>query len=156
MHSQGVLHRDLSAANIFLDFEACIVMGDLGLAKRVAASDANDELATTICGTPDFFSPELICGKPYGRGSDAWAVGVILFNLLTLERPFQASVMLKLAQQIVDGKPSEAAQRKLELARRNYPPELCALASRDGLLNPDASRRTTLERVLELYPLEPC
>ena len=86
MHSNGVLHRDLSTSNVFLDFYANVVMGDLGLAKRVAvtSTDMSDALAVTTCGTPDFLSPELVRGKPYGAPSDAWAVGCILFQLLTL------------------------------------------------------------------------
>ena len=71
-----------------------------------------------------------------------------------LERPFQASVMLDLARQIVNVELDETAQRAL--GGCSHPPELRALATRDGLLHPDVKERTTLERVLELYPLEPC
>ena len=66
----------------------------------------------------DFFSPELVCGKPYGRASDAWAVGVILFNLLTLERPFQAIKMIELARLIVNSELEEAKQRALTCGHR--------------------------------------
>ena len=101
MHSHGVLHRDISTNNVFLDFYANLVIGDLGLAKRVAvcSADTNDALAVTTCGTPDFLSPELVQGQPYGAPSDAWAVGIVLFNLLSLSRPFWHTSILGLARQ---------------------------------------------------------
>ena len=75
----------------------------MGLAKRVAvcSTDMDNALAVTTCGTPDFLSPELVLGKPYGAPSDAWAVGCILFKLLTLQPPFRHSSILGLARQIV-------------------------------------------------------
>lgn len=154
MHEQGVLHRDISTSNVFLDFGGDILVGDLGLSKRVVMGGPSeaDELATSAVGTPDFLSPELVRGEPYGRPSDAWAVGVILFNLLTLERPFQAASVTRLCRHIADYAVCSAAQTVLDSCE--HPPELCALASRGGLLNPEVATRTSLLRVLEIYPLE--
>ena len=74
MHSHGMLHRDISTNNVFLDFFANVVLGDLGLAKRVAvcSTDMNDALAVTTCGTPDFLSPELV-STPLGGFTPARA-----------------------------------------------------------------------------------
>ena len=127
MHSHGVLHRDISLNNVFLDFYANLVIGDLGLAKRVAvcSADTNDALAVTTCGTPDFLSPELVQGQPYGASSDAWAVGIVLFNLLSLERPFWHTSILGLARQ---SKAIRAPNSRL--ATRAYAHALSRLNSR--------------------------
>lgn len=154
MHTHGVVHRDISTSNVFLNFFANVVIGDLGLAKRVAvcSTDMIDALAVTTCGTPDFLSPELVRGLPYGAASDAWAVGCILFNLLALQRPFQHTSILGLARQIVAVEFRPHAQRALEAA--NHPPDLKALASAERLLHPHPERRTTLTQVLDVCPLE--
>ena len=159
MHENGVLHRDISAANVFLDWGGNVVVGDLGLAKRVAiCSDSfdgpKDALAKTRCGTPDFLSPELVNGEEYGRPSDAWAVGVLLFYLLTLRKPFcsRFSTIFQVVEQIATGEPLPESQ--LALKSCGHPEELCSLASKAGLLNPDPAKRCTLEQVLERYPLE--
>ncbi len=148
-----MLHRDISTNNIFLDFDANVLVGDLGLAKRivVGATSEGELLAESAVGTPDFLSPELVRGEPYGRPSDGWAVGVILFNLLTLHKPFEGANLPGIFRHIAEFEFSAAARKAAE--KCGHPPELRALASSEGLLNPDASQRMPLERVLELYPL---
>ena len=149
MHSHHMLHRDLSTHNVFLDFFANVVLGDLGLAKRVAVTDSHEALATTKCGTPDFLSPELVLGKPYGAASDAWAVGCILFNLLALDRPFRHTSILGLARQIVDV--DVTTRGRIALNNAKHPADLKVLASKDGLLNPDPERRTTLSEIVDRF-----
>ena len=53
------------------------VLGDLGLSKALAHS--HTELATTMCGTPYYLSPEILAGEPYGKPADVWALGVVLY-----------------------------------------------------------------------------
>ena len=48
------------------------------------------DFASTFCGTPYYYSPEMLKGEPYAQPSDCWALGIVLFELLTLERPFKA------------------------------------------------------------------
>ena len=103
-------------------------------------------------GTADFLSPELVRGIPYGKLSDAWAVGVILFTLLALERPFAATTMLGLATQITYAQPRAPAVEALRAC--GHPAALVGLVSKEALLNPDPERRMSLESVLEAYPLE--
>ena len=55
------------------------VLGDLGLSKALAHS--HTELATTMCGTPYYLSPEILAGEPYGKPADVWALGVVRFWL---------------------------------------------------------------------------
>lgn len=62
-------------------------LGDLGLAKVLGARNA---LARTFVGTPYYLSPEQCSDKPYNNKSDVWALGVVLYELCTLKRPFEA------------------------------------------------------------------
>ena len=48
-------------------------------------------MAETVCGTPYYMSPEIIMGNAYAEPSDVWALGVVLFELLTLRRPFDGA-----------------------------------------------------------------
>ena len=94
MHSLQVLHRDLKAANCFLTARNLVKVGDFGIAKTL---ETNEELARTTVGTPYYMSPEVINGEPYAYGADMWALGVLIYELLTLRRPFQATTLPKLA-----------------------------------------------------------
>lgn len=60
-------------------------------------------MAATVCGTPFYFSPELIQSEPYREASDVWALGVLLFELLTLTRPFNGNNIAVLALNITKG-----------------------------------------------------
>lgn len=73
LHSKRVLHRDIKPANIFLTSAGIVKLGDMGVARRLGGTA---ELAMTQIGTPYYLSPELARGKPYGRKSDMWALGV--------------------------------------------------------------------------------
>ena len=62
-----------------------------------------------VCGTPFYLSPELIRSSPYGESSDVWALGVLLYELLALKRPFGGANIAVLALNISRGKYDEAA-----------------------------------------------
>jgi tRNA A-37 threonylcarbamoyl transferase component Bud32 len=89
VHRQGVLHRDLKPANILLDERGEPLVSDFGLAKL---RDAEVELTQTgeVLGTPAYMAPEQAAGRntDVGPQTDVWALGVILFQLLTGQRPF--------------------------------------------------------------------
>eukprot|EP01062_Namystynia_karyoxenos_P034543 TRINITY_DN2531_c0_g1_i1.p1 TRINITY_DN2531_c0_g1~~TRINITY_DN2531_c0_g1_i1.p1 ORF type:complete len:352 (+),score=145.61 TRINITY_DN2531_c0_g1_i1:84-1058(+) len=84
LHKKKVLHRDLKTANVFLTAEGVIKVGDFGVAKRTQEVG----LAQTVCGTPYYFSPEMCRGEPYSQKCDVWALGVILYELMRLRKPF--------------------------------------------------------------------
>ena len=97
----------------------------------------------TACGTPFYFSPELINGKPYREPSDVWALGVLLFELLTLQRPFNGDNIASLAIAITNGKHDEEA-----LERSPYARWLRRLASKEKLLHLDPHKRLALPELL--------
>ena len=98
----------------------------------------------TACGTPFYFSPELVNSQPYREPSDVWSLGVLLFELLTLQRPFAAPNMFVLMRKVSACEYDEAA-----LAESPHPRELCLLATRGALLHPEAAARLALESLQE-------
>ena len=86
MHKQNVVHRDLKPGNFFLTKNKIVKIGDFGVSKR--ASVSKDLKLSTIIGTPLYMAPEILMGKKYTASVDIWALGVCIFELLTLKRPF--------------------------------------------------------------------
>ena len=102
IHSQNILHRDLKPGNIFLTSKGMVKLGDFGIARVLDATDAQ---AGTQIGTPYYLSPEICESMPYGRASDVWALGVVLFETLTFELPFSAASLPALVVKIVNSQP---------------------------------------------------
>lgn len=91
-HEKGVIHRDIKPGNVILDESGEPHITDFGLARR----ETGDELETTegtVLGTPSYMSPEQAAGdsRRASAASDIWALGVIMFELLTGRRPFFGS-----------------------------------------------------------------
>jgi serine/threonine-protein kinase len=84
-HEAGVIHRDLKPGNILLDGSEPLV-ADFGLAKL---ADSDVSRSGDVFGTPAYMSPEQALGRPVSAASDVWALGVILFEVLTGKRPFE-------------------------------------------------------------------
>ena len=84
-HSQGVVHRDVKPSNIILTRDGDLKITDFGIA-RLGPSDLTIDGA--VIGTPNYMSPEQISGKMVDGRSDLYSLGVILFELVTGQRPF--------------------------------------------------------------------
>eukprot|EP00929_Paragymnodinium_shiwhaense_P075225 TRINITY_DN38454_c0_g1_i1.p1 TRINITY_DN38454_c0_g1~~TRINITY_DN38454_c0_g1_i1.p1 ORF type:complete len:419 (-),score=78.63 TRINITY_DN38454_c0_g1_i1:137-1393(-) len=103
IHSKKVLHRDLKSANIFVCgnhgslASATVKIGDFGLCK---VSENSTFEAISAVGSPHYFSPELCRGRPYGRKSDIWSLGIVLYELARLQVPFSAKVIPAVALMI--------------------------------------------------------
>ncbi len=93
VHEQGVLHRDLKPGNIMLRDESSLALIDFGLAKR-ARLDGEITGTGEIFGTPFYMSPEQGHGNRVDHRSDIYAMGVIFYEMLTGNRPFQADTAM--------------------------------------------------------------
>ena len=82
LHKQNIVYRDLKPENILIDAQGYTRVVDFGFAKRLKGR------TYTACGTPEYFSPELISGKGYGKGNDVWGLGVMIYELTCGENPF--------------------------------------------------------------------
>jgi len=88
IHSQGVVHRDLKPENIMVDRDDRILLIDFGIASQAGADRLTFGNFSEVMGTPDYISPEQVNGKPGDARSDIYALGIILYEMLTGRTPF--------------------------------------------------------------------
>ncbi len=100
-HSQGVVHRDVKPANVLLGKDGTIKLSDFGIAK------AQEETVLTqtgdFLGTPAYIAPEQARGELIGPAADQYALGAVLFELVTGQQPFRAPNTLAVLTKIMSG-----------------------------------------------------
>jgi NIMA (never in mitosis gene a)-related kinase len=136
IHTQRILHRDMKSANVFLCAGGKVKIGDLGVARVLGTNTA---FARSLVGTPYYLSPELCEDKPYNEKSDVWALGCILYEMLTLRHPFDASNQGALILKIVQGKYPPVDRSRYSHGVRKLV---------DALLQRDQRRRPTCLQIL--------
>jgi serine/threonine-protein kinase len=100
-HEKGVLHRDLKPANVMIDGRGNVVVMDFGLAGLA------DELQSDVhSGTPAYMSPEQLAGTEVTARSDIYALGLVLYELFTGRRAFEAASLMELMQMQERGAPA--------------------------------------------------
>lgn len=121
VHSHDVIHRDIKPENILLTADGDIRLADFGL----AAYCPKGEKKVTFCGTTEYMPPEILFRRSYDKRIDIWCLGVLLFEMLTGEAPFQGNVnasiyskIRRLDYKIPEDVPSEAADMIFNLLRR--------------------------------------
>lgn len=95
VHSAGLCHRDLKPANVMMRQDGRIVLIDFGLAKRLDSGITN---AGEVRGSPYYISPEQAEGAPVDPRSDVYSLGVMLYEMLTGQRPFRGSTVISIIQ----------------------------------------------------------
>lgn len=137
-HSRGVYHRDLKPENLLLDENGDLKVSDFGLSALVE-SRHQDDLLHTVCGTPAYAAPEVLCRKGYdGAKADVWSCGVVLFVLLAGYLPFHDSNLMEMYKKI--GK----AQYKCP---NWFSHEARRLLSQ--ILNPNPNKRISIARIMQ-------
>lgn len=102
-HSQGIVHRDIKPANIMIDKAGKLKLTDFGVVKFVDSQEGTQ--AGTMVGTPGYMSPEQILGTSVSPKSDIFAAGVVLYQLLTGQKPFTGDGVFAIQQKIVNEDP---------------------------------------------------
>ena len=101
-HSRGVIHRDIKPANIMLTPEGVVKLMDFGIAKLV---DAGISLSGVVAGTPSYMSPEQILGEPVDARSDIFALGCLLYELVTGAKAFRGDTTTAITYKILHEPP---------------------------------------------------
>jgi serine/threonine protein kinase len=106
MHNMNIMHRDIKPGNIVFDDDGHVALADFGMAKHFECADDTDPdvsrstdrnysksyirkqksrrcVTNDVCGTPFFMSPEMHYGEDYSFDVDFWALGVVLYRMLT-------------------------------------------------------------------------
>jgi NIMA (never in mitosis gene a)-related kinase len=89
LHEKKILHRDLKSANVFMESDGVVKLGDLNVSK-IAQKDG---MLMTQTGTPYYASPEVWRDQPYDNKSDIWSLGCVVYEMCTLKAPFSGKNM---------------------------------------------------------------
>jgi serine/threonine-protein kinase len=89
-HAQGVIHRDIKPENLILDNAGNVKLMDFGIARPVKRAAPGQTQAGFVVGTPQYLSPEQLEGREVDQRADIYAVGVVLYEVFTGKRPFEA------------------------------------------------------------------
>ncbi|XP_051939994.1 serine/threonine-protein kinase PLK1 [Hippocampus zosterae] len=90
LHNNRIIHRDLKLGNIFLNDDMDVKIGDFGLATKI---EFDGERKKTLCGTPNYIAPEVLCKKGHSYEVDVWSLGCILYTLLVGKPPFETACL---------------------------------------------------------------
>ncbi|MFY0566422.1 protein kinase domain-containing protein [Archangium lansingense] len=103
-HERGIVHRDLKPGNVFLTREGTVKLLDFGL-SHLAVEPVRSKLQPAG-GTPAYMAPEQWRGETQDARTDIWAAGVVLYELLTGEPPFQGATMAELRERVTSPEPA--------------------------------------------------
>src|SRR5437588_553869 len=92
-HDHGILHRDIKPSNILLGDEQRVYLADFGLAKGIDKQERDITQTGCLIGTPEYMAPEL-AEEPFSTSCDIYALGVLLYQMLTGRVPFTGSTAL--------------------------------------------------------------
>jgi len=101
VHDQGIIHRDLKTANIRINSQGVVKLLDFGIAKGMATPDLTQ--VGNVIGTLTYMPPEQLRGEPASTRSDVWALGIVLYEMLTGRVPFEARTAGELIEKIRTG-----------------------------------------------------
>lgn len=115
IHSKNIAYRDLKPENLVLDATGYLKVVDFGLAKEV------DGKTWTLCGTPDYLAPEIILNEGHDKAVDYWALGVLVYEIVSGAPPFYAPDPMEIYEKILSSKismPNRFSRNLSDLVRK--------------------------------------
>ena len=135
VHGRGLVHRDVKPGNVIrIRDSGTIKLADFGIAHLPPAVDADPVATSPVMGTPHYMSPEQVQGGTVDARSDLWSAGVILYQMVSGQRPFEANSLPALLYRIAHDNPKPVAE-----LRADIPASLRRIISR--LLNKQPGKR---------------
>ena len=150
-HERGVIHRDLKPANVIITPKRQVKVLDFGIAKLLASrpGDATASIETRLlAGTPLYMSPEQAEGREMDGRTDLWSLGVLYYEALTGENPFQGSGTIAILNRIVYDAPTP-----LHNLRPDVSPEAERIVARALEKDPSKRCQSAAEMVADLSTL---
>jgi len=143
-HGHGLIHRDVKPQNVLLNGDGTAKVTDFGIARSLDVAHGLTQTGT-ILGTSNYIAPEQAKGEAVGEGSDVYALGVVIFELLTGEVPFPAENVVRAAMRHVNDPVPSVLERRPEVPLR-----LAHAVERALAKEPEGRFRTMADFVSEL------
>ena len=143
-HRKGVIHGDVKPANMLITDDGRVKLMDFGMA-RLASHDTH---ATPLAGTPAYWCPEQIMGKPQDSRSDLFSLGIVLYEMVTGQRPFDAESLQGICSRVLSSTPLPPSH-----ANPSVPAAFDDLVARCLAKDPAARHASAEALAQELYPL---
>jgi len=140
IHKKRMLHRDIKGANVMLMSNGLVKLGDFGFSHKYQDTVSMD-VAGTFCGTPYYLPPEMWRRQLYSKKADVWSLGVLLFEMMALKRPFIGQGMNGLKETVLKMEWSGPIPSKFSKDLQ----DVCY-----AILNPDPNARPSVSAILEM------